>query len=60
MTERQALHELARRARVERSLYIAEGIADFIVTTIQLVKDLAKRPEHFPPKPVRRVPAHQR
>ena len=60
MTESQALHELARRARVERSLYIAEGIADFIVTTVQLVKDLAKRPAEFPPKPVRRVPAHQR
>ena len=60
MDSHTALHELARRARTERSLYIAEAIADFIVATMLVVKSLAKRPDVFPPKPVRRLPAHQR
>lgn len=60
MDSHTALHELARRARVERSLHLAEILADVIVTTMQVVKSLAKRPDVFPPKPVQRVPAHQR
>ena len=61
MDSNEAIHELARRARVERSLYIAEALATVIFDVHQFIKRLFQGPDAGrPAKPVRRVPAHQR
>ena len=63
MQNNEALHELARRARVERSLYIAEAISDVISDITKFVArqfagpDAGRQPIA---KPVHRIPAHQR
>lgn len=63
MQNNEALHELARRARVERSLYIAEAISDVLSDVYKFVArqfagpDAGRQPIA---KPVHRIPAHQR
>lgn len=63
MQNNEALHELARRARVERSLYIAEAISDVLSDIYKFVArqfagpDAGRQPIA---KPVHRIPAHQR
>jgi len=61
MPRHDALYELARRARAERSLYIAEALADVIFDSHQFIKRLFEGPDAGRrARPVRRVPAHQR
>jgi len=61
MNKNDALHELAYRARVERSLYIAEAISSAIFAVHQFVKRLVAGPDAGrPERPVRRIPVHQR
>ena len=55
------LHELVRRARAERSLHLAELIADAIVSVHRFIQRQLTRPgEHADTKPVRAIPAPQR
>ncbi len=61
MSNDEALHELARRARVERSLYIAECISDVLSDIYRFVQRQFEGPDAGrQPKPVRQFPAHQR
>ena len=61
MDNNEAIHELARRARVERSLYIAEALSDVIFDIHQFIKRQFAGPDAGRrARPVRRVPAHQR
>ena len=60
MSKNDALHELACRARVERSLYIAEAISSAIFAVHQFARNLFIGPDaHRVARPVRRFPAHQ-
>ena len=63
MQNNEALHELARRARVERSLYIAEAISDVLSDVYKFVARQFEGPDagrQSRAEPVRRLPAHQR
>jgi predicted transcriptional regulator len=61
MDSNEAIHELARRARVERSLYIAEALAEVIFDIHQFIKRQFAGPDAGRrAKPAHRVPAHQR
>jgi predicted transcriptional regulator len=63
MDSNEALHELARRARVERSLYIAEAISGAIFAVHQFIRRQVAGPDagrKLIAKPLRRIPAHQR
>lgn len=61
MNKNDALHELAFRARAERSLYIAEAISGAIFAVHQFIRNLFVGPDaHRASRPVRQVPAHQR
>jgi len=63
MQNNEALHELARRARVERSLYIAEAISDVLSNITKFVArqfegpDAGRQPKA---RPIRPLAAHQR
>lgn len=61
MQNPEVLHELVRRARAERSLYLAELIADAIVSVHRFIQRQLTRPgKPVFSKPSRAVPAHQR
>lgn len=63
MQNNEALHELARRARVERSLYIAEALSDIISDITKFVARQFAGPDagrRANAKPLRQLPAHQR
>jgi hypothetical protein len=61
MDSNEALHELARRARVERSLHIAEAISDAIFAVHRFVGNLFVGPDaHRATRRVRQSPVHQR
>lgn len=61
MDSNEALHELARRARIERSLYIAEALSDAIIAVHAFIQRQLTRPgEAIVAKPARAVPAPQR
>jgi len=63
MQNNEALHELARRARVERSLYIAEAISDVLSDIAKFVARQFEGPDAgrvSRSKPLRPLAAQQR
>jgi hypothetical protein len=60
MTSHDAIHELARRARTERSLHLAEILSDVIYDVVQFTKRQFAGPDAGRQAPVRQFPAPQR
>jgi len=60
MQRHDALYELARRARAERSLFIAEALSEVLVDTYRFCQRLFTRPEAAGSTKRPAVPATQR